>query len=149
MRFRIQITAAALAMASLPLAGCKEKAAYTKIEPAHVEHKEGQEISKVTLTEKAVERIAVETTPVREGKVQGDQAAQPRPFVPHSAIMYLAKGDAFVYTNPAPRTYVRQPVQVDYIEGDVAVLKDGPKPGTQVVSVGAAELYGAEFGVGH
>ena len=32
---------------------------------------------------------------------------------------------------------------------DLAVLTGGPAAGTAVVSVGAAELYGTEFGVGH
>ena len=33
--------------------------------------------------------------------------------------------------------------------GDYAVLTDGPDPGSLVVSVGVAELFGAEFEVGH
>ena len=33
--------------------------------------------------------------------------------------------------------------------GDYAVLSDGPAAGTPVVSVGVAELFGAEFDVGH
>ena len=149
MRYTFQLTVAALAIVSLQLTGCQKKSTYTKIEPAHVEHKEGQEISKLTLTEKAMERLDVQTTPVREGKVEGDESGTPRPFVPYSSILYVAKGDAFVYTSPAPGTFVRHPINVDYIEGDVAVLKDGPAPGTLVVSVGVAELFGTEFGVGH
>jgi hypothetical protein len=45
-------------------------------------------------------------------------------------------------------TFVRQKVEVD-LEGLIAVLSDGPAAGTLVASVGAAELYGTEFAVGH
>jgi hypothetical protein len=38
---------------------------------------------------------------------------------------------------------------VNYIDGNVVVLKDGPPAGTVVVSVGAAELFGTEFKVGN
>jgi hypothetical protein len=62
--------------------------------------------------------------------------------------LYETNGDAFVYTNPEPLTFVRAPISVDYIEGELAVLLDGPPSGTAVVTVGAAELLGAEFGVG-
>jgi hypothetical protein len=145
----LQLTVAALAFAALPFAGCQEKSAYTKIDPAHVEHKEGEEISKLTLTEKAMERLDVKTALVNQAEASLSEDGQPRSTVPYSAILYVAKGDAFVYTSPAPRTFLRQPVEVDFIEGDKAVLKAGPPPGTQVVSVGVAELFGTEFGVGH
>jgi hypothetical protein len=36
---------------------------------------------------------------------------------------------------------------VDSIRGGVAVLSVGPPAGTPVVTVGAAQLYGAEVGV--
>jgi outer membrane murein-binding lipoprotein Lpp len=149
MRPTVQLTIAVLAVASLQLAGCQEKTAYTKVEPAHVEHQEGEEISKLTLTEKAMERLDVQTAPVRAAEANDSQAALARTVVPYSAILYVAKGDAFVYTSPQPRTFIRHPVDVEYIEGDQVVLKGGPPPGTQVVSVGVAELFGTEFGVGH
>ena len=54
-----------------------------------------------------------------------------------------------VYVTTAPNVYIRQPITVHHIEGDRAVLTAGPAAGTAVVSVGAAELYGTETGVGH
>jgi hypothetical protein len=57
-------------------------------------------------------------------------------------------GQAWVYTMPQPLTYVRHRVTVDYVEGDRAVLSDGPPPGTAIVTDGVAELYGIELGVG-
>jgi membrane fusion protein, heavy metal efflux system len=44
---------------------------------------------------------------------------------------------------------MRERVTVEFIEGDQAVLSKGPAEGSAVVTVGAAELYGTEFGVGH
>jgi len=54
-----------------------------------------------------------------------------------------------VYVTSAPNVYIREPITVELIEGDRAVLTAGPAAGTAVVSVGAAELYGTETGVGH
>ena len=76
-------------------------------------------------------------------------AGKQRSVIPYGAILYDAKGDTWVYVNSEPLTYVRERVTVDYIEGDQAVLTDGPPEGSAVVTVGAAELYGTEFGVGH
>jgi hypothetical protein len=72
-----------------------------------------------------------------------------RKVVPHSSLIYGAHGETWVYTSPEPLTYIRHPVSVDYIEDDLAVLSDGPPAGTEVVSVGVAELFGTEFEVGH
>jgi hypothetical protein len=72
-----------------------------------------------------------------------------RKVVPYSALIYDPDGDTWVYMSPAPRTFVRQEVEVDYIDGDMAVLDEGPPTGTVIAVVGVAELYGAEFKVGH
>ena len=69
--------------------------------------------------------------------------------VPYSAVIYDATGKTWAYTNPEPLTFVRHAIDVEYIEGDLAVLKDGPAVGTAVVTAGAAELLGVEQGVGH
>jgi hypothetical protein len=45
-------------------------------------------------------------------------------------------------------SYVRRSIAIDHVEGDRAVLRDGPAPGTSVVTVGAPELLGIEYGVG-
>jgi hypothetical protein len=72
-----------------------------------------------------------------------------RKVVAHSAVIYGAHGETWVYTSPEPLTYVRHPISIDYIEEDMAVLSDGPPAGTDVVTVGVAELFGTEFEVGH
>jgi hypothetical protein len=115
-------------------------------EPAKVEHVEGSEdVSRLTLTPKAVERLGIQTTPVGEEKVAGKQ----RKVVPYGAVLYDADGKTSVYVSTAPNVYIREPITVELIEGDRAVLTAGPAAGTAVVSVGAAELYGTETGVGH
>jgi hypothetical protein len=65
--------------------------------------------------------------------------------VPYAAVLYDAHGDAWTYTSPEPLTFVRHRITVDNIQGDLAFLSSGPPVGTLVVTVGAAELYGAEF----
>jgi len=103
-------------------------------------------IASVTFVEKAVERVGIETSAVSaaEGVREGSSGTL---AVPYSAILYDAKGQAFVYTATEEFTYVRAPITVDYVEGDEAILSAGPAAGTEIVSRGVAELYGAETGV--
>ena len=72
-----------------------------------------------------------------------------RQVVPYSALIYDPKGQTWVYTSPQPRTFIRHKVVVEYIQGEEAVLRDGPPAGTVVASVAVAELYGTETKVGH
>ena len=64
--------------------------------------------------------------------------------VPYSAVYYDGKGKAWVYINSKPLVYERKPITITRIEGDLAVLSDGPPVGTQIVTVGSALLFGAE-----
>ena len=75
----------------------------------------------------------------------------PQKVIPYSALFYDAQGNTWAYTNPEPLVFVRQPVDVEHIEGDVAVLKEGSTLSDEVVTAGAAELWGveSEFGGGH
>jgi len=68
--------------------------------------------------------------------------------VPASAIVFDAWGGAWVYRCEANR-YVR--VRVDPVRriGERMMLAHGPPAGACVVSVGAAEIFGAEFPTGH
>ncbi len=67
--------------------------------------------------------------------------------IPYAAVLYGVHGETWVYSNPEPLIFVRQPIVIDYIEGDLAYLSEGPQVGTAVVTVGAAELFGTETGV--
>lgn len=142
--------AAALIVVGPQLAACQQQAGHTKIEPALVENIDGSDVSQVTLTEKAMERIALQTSVVREEQVVGyGGGTAMRKVVPYSALIYDPNGETWVYISPEPRRFVRHPVKVERIVGDDAVLFAGPDKDTQVATVGAAELYGAESGVGH
>jgi hypothetical protein len=70
-----------------------------------------------------------------------------RKVVPYQAVLYGVHGETWVYSEPEPLVYVRIPIAIDYIEGDLAYLSEGPEVGTAVVTVGAAELLGTETGV--
>jgi hypothetical protein len=136
--------AALSVVAVLPLAGCGaggEETAASAPEPATVELVEGsEELHLITLTDQAAKRLDVQTDVVTE---QGK-----RTIVPYAAIVYETDGETWVYTNPEGLSYVRAHVVVKAIEGDRAILTKGPTAGTEVVTVGVAELFGAEHGVG-
>lgn len=79
-----------------------------------------------------------------ELQVAGDSDTK-RKVVPYGTVFYDAKGDTWVYVNPDPLTFQRQRIVVERVEGDLAILSDGPAVGTRVVTVGAALLYGSEI----
>jgi cobalt-zinc-cadmium efflux system membrane fusion protein len=67
---------------------------------------------------------------------------------PRAAVLYDASGGTWVYEARDGGVFVRRRVEIADIAGDAAVLRQGPAPGTRVVIVGAAELFGTEFGAG-
>lgn len=67
---------------------------------------------------------------------------------PWKSILYDIHGGAWVYKQVEPLVYSRQRVIVDRVSGDVACLAEEVAPGTEVVTAGAAELFGTEFGGG-
>jgi hypothetical protein len=120
-----------------------------KYHPAKVEDTDQKGIKRVTLDARAAERIGLETTPVREEVVNLAGGPASRKVVPYGALMYDTKGGAWTFTSPQPLVFVRAAVVVEDVEGDRVILSDGPPAGTVVVSVGAAELMGAEHKYGH
>src|SRR5215208_6579712 len=112
-------------------------------EPAKVEPIEGSSINRVTLSQKAAERLGIETAAVEDEEAGG----APAKVLPYSAVLYDANGDTWTYTNPEPLVFVRHQISIDRVDGESAILSDGPDVGTKVVTVGAAELIGTEFGV--
>jgi hypothetical protein len=98
----------------------------------------GKSMPRVVLTESAAERLGIQTAQVR---VRGDQ----RTVIPYSAVLYDVYGETWAYTNVEPLVFVRHRVSIDEIDGDDAVLLDGPPPGTMTVSVGASQLFGTEL----
>jgi RND family efflux transporter MFP subunit len=68
--------------------------------------------------------------------------------VPAAALLHDAYGGTWVYVATKPQVYVRQRVVVADVASGLAVLAQGPAPGARVVTDGAAELFGVEFGAG-
>lgn len=101
----------------------------------------GTDLSSVTLTELAAKRIGIEMATVKGG------AGSPE-TIPYSAVLYDPEGGTWTFTETSELTYVRAPITVEHIDGEVAYLSAGPPAGTEIVAVGATELYGAEIGVG-
>ncbi len=149
MRYDHRWLGAAALIVGLQSAACHRAPAGTpaSAKPARVEHIEGTKVSRVTLTPRAAERLDIKQDVVRETRVK--RSGTVRKVVSYAAVLYDARGDTWVYTSPEPLVFVRQRIKVDYIEGDRAVLLDGPSAGTRVVTVGGAELFGAEFEIGH
>ena len=69
--------------------------------------------------------------------------------VPTGAIVRDIYGGEWVYRRTAPNVYVRQRIEVASVAGDRALLSRGLERGAEVVTDGAAELFGTEFGTPH
>lgn len=108
--------------------------------PATVELIEGTDISRITLTAKAIERLDIQT-----GTVATSGAGK---VIPYAAVLYSPTGETWAYVSTKPMTFMRHAIVVDRIDGDKAFLSKGPAAGTKVATVGVAELYGAESGLG-
>ncbi|HYY87762.1 MAG TPA: hypothetical protein VFA49_03130 [Chloroflexota bacterium] len=137
-RFSLMFTLAA----SLLLAACAQppNTSTSSPKPATLEKVQGSNLARVILTAEGAKRIDLRTEPVRleDGWT----------VVPYAAVVYDKTGATWVYTAAEPLTFVRHGISLGAITGDLALLKEGPPPGTQVVTVGVAQLYGVEFGVG-
>jgi len=145
-RSRVVPLLAALALLAIaarpPCAWAGSEAAKKANGPSRLEPVEGTKLSRVVLTQSAAQRLDIRTSEIRtdgSGKL----------IAPYAALIYDVSGGAWVYTNPSPLAYLRHAVVVETISGPDAYLAKGPAAGTQVVTVGASELYGAESGVGH
>ena len=142
-----RLTLLGMIVSLLPLAACSQHdshAAHAE-HPAQVDKIDGSELSRVTLTEKAAERIGLETASVGELELDGSL----RKVVPYSSLIYDPQGGSWIYTSPQARVFVRERVEIDRIEGDRVFLREGPSVGTEIASVGVVQIYGAETGVGH
>jgi len=76
------------------------------------------------------------------------RAGQEANIVPVSALLHDINGGTWVYEKTGDHMFARRRVEIAHTAGDVAVLARGPQVGAMVVTVGAAELYGIEFGGG-
>jgi hypothetical protein len=130
-----------LVAVALALGGCTEVETETATgyEPSKIEPVKGTDLQRVTFTEEGAERVGLRTgAVVRSGKQK---------VVPYAALLYAPDGKTYVYTSTKPLQYLRDQVKVDRIEGNRVFLAAGPPVGTEVVTVGAAEVYGTELEV--
>jgi len=136
-----------LLIAGLTLSACGGQAGAIattpKEAPYTLEQMDGSDFNLVTLTEKAAQRLVLETGKVSEAQVAGAN----RLVVPYSALIYGLHGENWVYVSPQPLSFHRAVVTVDYIEGDNVILVEGPAVGTEIATVAVAELYGVDTGV--
>ncbi|MDI6777216.1 MAG: hypothetical protein QMD03_08300 [Syntrophales bacterium] len=99
----------------------------------------------ITLTAKAAERIGIETIKIKETLAgQGPL----RKVIPYASVLYDPNGQTWVYTVRKPLIYLREPITIDSIEDEMAILSKGPEVGTTIVTIGIAMLYGVECGIG-
>ena len=123
------------------LAACAPAAPVEEeIKPVTLEPIAGTDLNRITLTEKAAERLGLETAPVLTKQVNGVE----RVIVPYAALLYDPSGQAWVYVNVEPLVFMRQAITVDDIQGNEAILAEGPEAGANVVTLGATELFGSE-----
>ena len=133
-----RVTALCLVVLGLALSACGGSSdSAAPVEPAKITKLAG-DVNQITLTADAAKRIDVKTAAVKsEG---GDTV------IPYSAVLYDPDGATWTYTSPKPLEYVRADITVKSIDGQRAILTKGPPPGTAVVTLGATELWGVEYG---
>ena len=112
----------------------QESAGY---EPSKLEEVGGGDQKRVTFTSEGARRVGLRREPIRE---RGN-----REVVPYEALVYDPEGKTYVYVASGPLSFHREEVKVDRIDGDRATVSDGPPAGTEVVTAGAAEVYGTEL----
>jgi hypothetical protein len=135
---RTRAAIAALPAAAALLTGCAGAVSDDYViddEPGHFED------GVVHLEDGTAERLRLETSAVTEN---GDGLQ-----VPNTAVFVDPEGTWWVYTNPEPNVYQREEIGLEDQGNGMSLLSSGPAPGTEVVTVGVAELYGIEADVGH
>jgi hypothetical protein len=141
-RARRTAVASAIAVAvAASFSGCAEieVPSVEPYEPAALETPGPGQPARITLTDEAERRVALQTTLVRASG--GDVA------VDYPALVYDKAGKPWVFAVVGPRTYMRAPVEIKEVTDAEVILSSGPPAGTQVVTTGSIELWGAELGI--
>src|SRR5947208_8780531 len=111
---------AVLFVACLQLAACGRTTPAVAEEhepgPAKVEHLAGAQPARVTLVAAAARRLDIQTATIRDMVVKGAR----RKVIPYAAVLYDTEGATWTYTNPEPLVFVRNRIEVEYIDGDLA-----------------------------
>jgi len=133
-----------LAAVVLPLAACGTAPAPELAPPAKIVPITGSNIPRLELTPSAVHRLGIQTQPVIAAAPGTAGATE---VIPYPAVVYDTDGSSWAYVAITQDTYVRRPITVTVIRGDVALLSAGPPVGTRIVTVGTAELLGTEYNI--
>lgn len=135
-----RMLAAPLCLAALTVSACTQVEEFeSSYEPSSTHAVKGSEFEQVTFTAEAARRAGVRLAAVR--------ASAGHHVIPYAALIYDDEGGTYAYVSPRPLAYLRTPIDVRRITGGQVVLEHGPPLGARVVTVGAAEVYSAEFGV--
>jgi hypothetical protein len=148
-RRRYPRIAVCLLVVGLALSGCASRATARSGEPgqpARVRSIAGSDRSQVILTTDAAKRVGIRTEPILAAPVATGSSPR-RSVIPLAAVLYDKDGKTWTYSASKPLTFVREAVVIAHIDGERATLSSGPAVGTLVVTVGGAELLGAEYGV--
>jgi hypothetical protein len=127
---------------SFGLTGCNEiePDPPSSYHPAELSSPDPQGVRVVTFTEDAAHRVGLQTSRVT---ARGQDRV-----IPYAALIYDKQGKSWVYEVTEPLTYLRVSVVVKgEASEDRMILSSGPPAGTEVVTVGATEVYGAELGM--
>ncbi|HEU4666471.1 MAG TPA: hypothetical protein VFS79_02325 [Arthrobacter sp.] len=142
---RLPVAAAVCAALLSSLPACAQSTAQAESvseAAAKVEKNATTGIARITLSQRAIERLDLVTDTVKPAPAGAGV------LLPYAALLYDAQGKTWVYANPEPRVFERQAVTVSKVEAGVVTASAGPAVGTPVVTVAAAELFGAEFVTG-
>src|SRR5438046_3940890 len=111
-----------LIVVGLGVSACTHKSEMpAQSKPAKTEVVQGTDLSRVTLSPRAAERLDIKTGPMRDEQVRGRKPVtqgEPargdvaRKVVPTSAVLYDAKGKTWVYTNPEGLVFVRHAIRI-------------------------------------
>jgi hypothetical protein len=135
------VIVAALLAVPLLLAACGGAAnEEAGADPATVEQVKGTDIMRVKLTPEAAKLLGV-----RMGEVRSEGTGS-RTVIPYDAVLYDPDGGTWTYTSPHRLVYQRADIRIARIDGVSAILTRGPPAGTRVVTAGATEIWGVEYG---
>jgi hypothetical protein len=140
----------AVILLALALAGCGGTATRPAAPSSVLERVGGSSAGRIVLTASGAQRIGIRTArvlSVTASAPQPSRAGGPTAVIPFSAVVYDPNGRTYAFSSPAPLTFTEVPIDIDHVSGDSAYLLKGPRPGTQVVTVGAEELFGVQTGV--
>ena len=84
---------------------------------AKIEAVPNTKLKRLTLSEKAARRLDIQV-----GEIGLDTTG--RKTAPFPAVVYDLAGEAWVYTSPAPLTFVRQKIVVEQVRGSLAILAE-------------------------